>query len=210
MDPSLEDDIEKLNREIRACTKCRLSKTRKNAVPGEGTTLPKILFVGEGPGRNEDLEGRPFVGRAGIILDELLNSIGLQRGSVYITNIVKCRPTTASTDKVDELKLSTARDRKPQEDEIEACATYLTRQIKNLKPKVICALGETAASSIFRRYGLKPRRISMIHGKIHSAESLKITTMYHPAASLYTAALKEIMMSDFKILSGLLRQSALV
>ncbi|MFH0847985.1 MAG: uracil-DNA glycosylase [archaeon] len=210
LDPCVEDNIEKLNAQIRICTRCRLSRTRRNAVPGEGATSLKVLFVGEGPGRNEDLEGRPFVGRAGIIFDELLASINLDRRFVYITNIVKCRPTTASVDKIDESKMLIARDRKPQEDEIDACAAYLTRQIEILKPKVICALGDTASSSILRRYGLKPSLISTIHGRACSVASLKIVTMYHPAAALYTATLKEIMKSDFKILAGLLRQSTLI
>jgi len=208
-DLSVGAEIEKINLEIRACQKCDLCKTRKNAVPGEGSISPQILFIGEGPGRNENLEGRPFVGRAGSILDELLHSIGLKRESVYITNIVKCRPTVTSIRDSDSRILS-VKDRKPVEGEVLACAPYLTRQIQLLNPRVICALGDTASSTVLKKYGLTAGMISKTHGRVFSTDSLKIVSMYHPAAALYTAALRDIMVSDFEVLSDLLRQKTLI
>ncbi len=202
-------EIEKLNLEIRSCQKCDLCKARKNAVPGEGSITPEVMFIGEAPGRNEDIKGRPFVGRAGGLLDELLNSIGLKRESVYITNIVKCRPTAVSMHDGESKRLN-VRDRKPVDDEIVACAPYLTRQIQLLRPRVICTLGDTASSSIFKRYNLNPGMISKLHGKTFSTDSVKIVSMYHPAAALYTAALRDVMTGDFRILSDLLRQKTLM
>lgn len=202
--------LKQLDAEIRACQLCRLSRTRNHAVPGEGPANPKVIFIGEGPGRNEDLAGRPFVGRAGGILDELLNSVNLSRGLVYITNIVKCRPTTASTEDCSESKRAVAKDRRPLVDEIEACAPYLSRQLKLLKPRIVCALGDTASSTILKRYDMKPKPISRLHGRVFSVDSLRIIPMYHPAAALYTASLKDTMMSDIKVLSDLLSQRTLV
>lgn len=114
-----QEAVRALNRDIVTCTRCRLSRDRINAVPGEGPVPSGLLFIGEAPGRNEDLTGRPFVGRAGAVLEELLSSIGLERCSVFITSIIKCRPPG---------------NRIPRKDEIAACAGYLGRQIDLLSP----------------------------------------------------------------------------
>jgi DNA polymerase len=159
------------------------------------------MLIGEGPGRQEDLEGRPFVGRAGKFLDECLQSIGLKREAVFITNIVKCRPTEKSGNWV--------KDRKPRVEEIAACAPYLDRQIELLKPEIICTLGDTAKSQIFQRFGIEEDTIGRLHGKLFSAGGAKIVPLYHPAAALYDNALRETIMSDFRSLRGFLSQSKL-
>jgi len=206
--PALSDsELEKIGEEIRHCTRSHLSMTRTNSVPGEGSSNARVMFIGEGPGRQEDLEGRPFVGRAGRLLDELLASIKLDRKSVYITNIVKCRPSTETLDET--LPPEKARDRKPTSEEIAACAPYLEAQINAIKPQIICTLGDTATRFILEKYGLKTGNISKVHGRTYSADNVKIIPMYHPAAALYTAELREILEKDFKKLAGLLAQRTL-
>ena len=201
MSDSVESMIRDLHSKIMVCTLCRLSETRHLAVPGEGATAPQIMFIGEGPGRQEDLEGRPFVGRAGKFLDECLHSIGLQREQVFITNIVKCRPTEKSGNWV--------KDRKPATDEIDACAPYLARQMELLKPEAICTLGETATSQLFKRFGIEQDAIGHVHGRLFLAGSLKILPFYHPAAALYDNSLRQIIMIDFQSLRRMLSQSKL-
>jgi len=200
---SVARKLKRLDAKIRACQLCRLARTRNHAVPGEGPANPKVMFIGEAPGRKEDLVGRPFVGGAGKIFDELLSSINLNRELIYITNVVKCRPTTASTT-CNKSKCVVANNRKPLSDEIGACALYLTQQIKLLKPKTICTLGHTASEVIFKRYDLRLTQISKVRGKVIRVGSSKIMPMYHPAAALYTAHLKDNMIRDFKALSVLL------
>jgi len=181
--------------------------TRTNSVPGEGSSNARVMFIGEGSGRQEDVEGRPFVGRAGKLLDELLASIKLDRKSVYVTNIVKCRASTKTLD--EKLRPEEARDRKPTSEEIAACAPYLEAQIKAIKPQVICTLGDTATRSILEKYRLKAGNISRVYGRTYSADDVKIMPMYHPAAALYTAELKEVLENDFRKLAGLLTQRTL-
>jgi uracil-DNA glycosylase family 4 len=201
MGASVESIIRELHAKIIVCTLCRLSETRHKAVPGEGPASAKIMFVGEGPGRQEDLEGRPFVGRAGKFLDECLQSIGLQRERVFITNIVKCRPTEKSGGWV--------KDRKPTAEETAACSPYLDRQIELLKPDVICTLGDTATSQVFKRFSIEEDTIGHVHGKPFLADGLKIVPLYHPAAALYDNNLRQIIMIDFQNLRRLLSQTNL-
>jgi len=205
--PNSEEELRRITGEIEACTRCPLSRTRTKTVPGEGPPKAKVMFVGEGPGRNEDIEGRPFIGRAGDLLNELLGSIRLERESVYVTNIVKCRPITASQP-VEQLPHE-AKDRQPTSEEIEACTPSLKRQIDLIQPKVVCTLGDTATRFILERYRLKAGNISKMHGRICSASKLKIVPMYHQAAALYTAQLKATMQKDFRKLAGLLEQTTL-
>src|SRR5881396_1192015 len=133
----MEDDrsaeLATVHSEIIACTKCELHMSRKNAVPGEGPIDAKIMFVGEGPGQNEDEQGRPFVGAAGKLLTELLESIGIKRSDVFITNVVKCRPPS---------------NRAPRKGEIETCNPYLMSQIRLVKPRIVCALGTPAIATL--------------------------------------------------------------
>jgi DNA polymerase len=162
--------------EVRACTACRLHQTRTNAVPGEGDPDTEVVFVGEGPGFNEDRGGRPFIGRAGDLLVKLLASIGWRREEVFITNIVKCRPPD---------------NRDPQPDEIAACAPYLRRQLEVLDPAVIVTLGRHSMARF-----MPGARISQAHGTVRPADPATgardalVYAMYHPAAALRTPAIE--------------------
>jgi len=182
-------ELASVHSEIMGCTKCELHKSRKNAVPGEGPIDAEIMFVGEGPGLNEDEQGRPFVGAAGKFLTELLGSIGLSRSDVFITNIVKCRPPN---------------NRAPRKPEIEACNQYLMSQIRLVKPRIVCALGSPAITTLLgQEYSA-----TKVHGKPTSKGDVTILPMYHPAAALYDASLKEVLALDFKTLKELLEVKA--
>lgn len=189
MDPFSQ--MKKIKDEIVECQKCLLHKTRTLPVIGEGSHNAKIMFVGEGPGANEDRTGKPFCGAAGKILDELLESISLPRKEVYISNIIKCRPPG---------------NRDPQKEEITACTPYLERQIRIIKPKVICPLGRHAMYFLMEKYGLKNRieSISKIHGQEFSIRDLfreiKIIPLYHPAVAAYNINMKSILEKDFQVL----------
>lgn len=177
-------ELAAVDSEIIKCKKCELHKSRKLAVPGEGRTDAKIMFVGEGPGQNEDEQGRPFVGAAGKLLTELLESIGLNRSDVFITNIVKCRPPN---------------NRAPRKSEIEACNPYLKSQIDLINPQVICPLGTPAITALLGEEFTATRS----HGKPVAIGNITFLPMYHPAAALYDASLKEVLASDFKSLRDL-------
>ena len=183
--PPLSNELELVHSEIVTCTKCELHKERKNAVPGEGPIDARIMFVGEGPGQNEDQQGRPFVGAAGKFLTELLESIGLKRSDVFITNIVKCRPPN---------------NRAPKKPEIEACNPYLQSQIRLINPRIICALGTPAITTLMG----DEYSASRFHGKPVTKGEVTILAMYHPAAALYDASLKETILQDFQILKQFL------
>ena len=179
--------METISSEIKTCTKCDLHKSRKNAVPGEGPIDAKIMFVGEGPGQNEDEQGRPFVGAAGKLLTELLGMIGLSRSDVFITNIVKCRPPN---------------NRAPRTSEIEACNPYLTSQTELIRPRIVCPLGTPAITTLLG----KEFTATKSHGKPIWKENRVIMPMYHPAAALYDASLRGVLESDFRALKKLFEQ----
>jgi DNA polymerase len=202
MSDNMDTQFRDLNSKILVCTLCPLSQTRQNAVPGEGPTNARMMFIGEGPGRQEDLDGRPFVGRAGKFLDECLQSIGLNREQVFITNIVKCRPSEKSGNWV--------KDRKPATEEVEACAPYLSKQIELLNPDIICTLGDTAKSQTFKRFGLEDDTIGHVHGRLFLAGRIKIVPLYHPAAALYDNSLHQIILIDFQGLRRTLSQTKLI
>jgi len=168
--------LEAIAAEVRACTNCRLHETRTKAVPGEGDPETEVVFVGEGPGFNEDRGGRPFIGRAGDLLVKLLASIGWRREEVFITNIVKCRPPD---------------NRDPQPDEIAACAPYLRRQLEVLDPAVIVTLGRHSMARF-----MPGARISQAHGTVRpvdpetGAQDARVFAMYHPAAALRTPSIE--------------------
>jgi DNA polymerase len=174
--------LEQIATEVRACDRCRLASTRTRAVPGEGDPDTEVVFVGEGPGFNEDREGRPFVGRAGGLLVRLLASIGWQRDDVFITNVVKCRPPD---------------NRDPQPDEIAACAPYLRRQLEVLDPAVVVTLGRYSMATF-----LPGARIGQVHGTSTAADpetgarDALVFAMYHPAAALRTPALERESFDD--------------
>jgi uracil-DNA glycosylase family 4 len=201
MNSSAESSMRELHERIMTCTLCPLCEGRHKVVPGEGPVDAKTMFIGEGPGRQEDLEGRPFVGRAGKFLEECLQSIALQREQVFITNIVKCRPTEKAGNWV--------KDRKPTTEEIVACKPYLDQQIELLRPEVICTLGDTARSQVFKRFGLEEDTIGHVHGRLFLAGSVRIVPLYHPAAALYDNSLRQIIMIDFQSLRRVLSQSKL-
>jgi DNA polymerase len=179
--------MESLNNEVSICAECSLHKTRNKPVPGEGSLDAGIMLIGEAPGSNEDMQGRPFVGRAGMFLDELLSSAGLKRGDVFIANILKCRPP---------------KNRNPQAEEIRSCTAYLDRQIALIAPKTIGPMGNFAASYILEKYGLKPEPIGRIHGKIFKVKNLlldaRIIPLYHPASAIYNPNMKYTLIEDFR------------
>ena len=176
-----DDSLEKIAADVRGCPLCKLSRSRKNAVPGEGQLSAKIMFIGEAPGRSEDEKGRPFVGAAGRILDELLKKAGIERSEVFITNIVKCRPPN---------------NRVPKGDELTACRPYLDRQIALIKPKVICILGRTAYSSLLGGSSITANR-----GKIVERAGQKYFLTFHPAAVIYNKGLLSALEADLKKLA---------
>jgi DNA polymerase len=164
--------LEAIANEVRSCRNCRLHEGRTRAVPGEGHASTEVMFVGEGPGFNEDRQGRPFVGRAGGLLNELLGTIGWKRDEVFITNIVKCRPPD---------------NRDPEPDEIAACAPYLRRQLEVLDPALVVTLGRHSMGRF-----MPGARIGQVHGTSAAADpalgarEALVFAMYHPAAALRT------------------------
>ena len=168
-------------------------KNKYFPVIGEGGHSAKIMFIGEAPGKNEAETGRPFCGAAGYILDELLQSIGLDRKEVYVTNIVKDRPPL---------------NRDPLPEEIEYYGPFLDRQIEIIKPEIIATLGRFSMTYIMKKFGLESelKSISTIHGKIFSAETsygkIKIIPLYHPAVAIYNNNTKETLKKDFEILKS--------
>ena len=175
---SSEEILREVAVEVSTCSKCNLCKGRTKAVPGEGNPDARILFIGEGPGFHEDRQGRPFVGPAGQFLDELLTSINLKRSDVFITNVVKCRPPN---------------NRDPLPEEIDACNNYLDRQITAMKPRVIVTLGRYSMAKFFGN-----EKISAIHGRARRKDGYICIAMYHPAAGLHQASLKDVIREDFK------------
>jgi len=165
--------------EVRDCMRCALARRRTLAVPGEGNVLSDVLLVGEGPGAREDATGRPFVGPAGRLLDELLHAIDWERADVFITNVVKCRPPG---------------NRDPEPAEIAACSEYLDRQERALDPSVVVTLGRHS----LQRY-LPGARIGAVHGSLRRAYTGQhVFPMYHPAAALHQASLRETLFRDMR------------
>lgn len=185
MDPV--EELRAIAAEVRACQKCKLSQTRNKAVPGEGPSNSRILFIGEGPGANEDMQGRPFVGAAGKFLEELLGKANLKRPNVFICNVVKCRPPG---------------NRDPEPDEIVPCGEYLDRQIAAINPKVIVTLGRFSMAKFFPN-----ARISQIHGQVSKIGDRLVVAMYHPAAALHQPALRGDLERDFANLDRILHSN---
>ena len=170
---------EQLYDEIGACEKCRLCQTRTNVVPGEGDIRADIMFIGEGPGRDEDLQGRPFVGRSGELLTRMIEAIGLKREEVYICNIVKCRPP---------------QNRNPEVDEAQACMNYLRAQFALVRPKIVVLLGKVAC-----RYTLN-QEVSVMreHGRWYERKGVYFMPTFHPSALLRDPAKKRDAWEDFQ------------
>lgn len=184
------NELDALAAQIRNCTDCALSRTRLNAVPGEGSESPEIMFIGEGPGFHEDRQGRPFVGPAGKYLNQLLASISMRREQVYIANVVKCRPPN---------------NRDPLPGEIQACRKYLDRQIAILKPTAIVTLGRFSLTQFF-----PGEIISRAHGKPHFWNNTMVFPMYHPAAALHQGNMRTYIEEDFRSLPRAILETNLV
>jgi uracil-DNA glycosylase len=182
--------LEAIGDEVRACTRCRLHEGRTRAVPGEGSAATDVVFIGEGPGFNEDRHGRPFVGRAGDLLVRLLAVIGWRREDVFITNVVKCRPPD---------------NRDPEPDEIAACAPFLRRQLQILDPALIVTLGRHSMGRF-----MPDARISQVHGTARpvdpgeGAGDALVFAMYHPAAALRTPAIERASREDMAAVPAVL------
>jgi DNA polymerase len=194
--PATDDVIaalDALREEVECCSGCALGATRTRAVFGEGDPGADLMFVGEAPGYHEDQQGRPFVGQAGKLLEQLLASIGMTREQVYIANVLKSRPPN---------------NRDPHPEEIDACRPYLYRQIEIIKPKVICTLGNFSTKLLTE----DPTGITKVHGRPRAAEiaghPLYLYPIFHPAAALYTPAMRTTLEEDFSRLPQLLAQAA--
>jgi uracil-DNA glycosylase family 4 len=172
--------LAEISKQVEVCENCKLHFSRKRSVPGEGPANAEILFIGEGPGFYENEQGRPFVGQAGKFLDELLTTAGYDRSSVFITNVVKCRPPE---------------NRDPELDELTACAVYLDEQIETINPHVIVTLGRISMGKF-----LPAARISAVHGKPFKVNDRLVVPMFHPAAALHQPSLKTTIIADFAAL----------
>jgi len=181
-------NLAEVERDAKGCAKCRLSLSRTQVVFGVGNPHAQLMFVGEAPGRDEDLQGEPFVGRAGQLLTRIIEAIGLRREEVYITNIIKSRPPG---------------NRSPRPDEIAACAPYLEAQIALIRPRVICALGNVAAQALLNT----DEKISALRGRFHSYRGILVMPTYHPAYLLRNPNEKRAVWEDMKLVQELLRQA---
>jgi uracil-DNA glycosylase len=178
------DSLQLVADQVKVCERCPLSITRTNAVPGEGPADAAVVVIGEGPGMNEDLQGRPFVGAAGRQLEGLLGRAGLRREEVYITNVVKCRPP---------------QNRRPTGAEADACRPFLDRQLELIRPRVVVLLGDSA----LKRF-LPEESLTSAHGKLFRHGGFHLFPTYHPAAMIYNRALEEVCGEDFRALGALL------
>ena len=182
--------LDAIRRGILSCTQCPLHKTRTQAVPGVGPVDARVMFVGEAPGRQEDLSGEPFVGTAGRFLDELLQSVGLARRDVYITNVVKSRPYVGP---------APGRNRPPTVEEIAACRSWLDEQIRIIQPEILVPMGRVALDHI-----LPGRKISQVHGRPLRRGGRTVVPLFHPAAAVRRRALAKTLREDIQVLRSLL------
>jgi DNA polymerase len=180
--------LDEIRKELGNCTRCKLHRSRRTIVFGEGNGKAKLMLIGEGPGFDEDLQGRPFVGKAGQLLTQILHSIHLQREEVYITNIIKCRPP---------------QNRNPEPDEIESCNPFLMKQIRAIQPKIICALGTFSAQTLLNT----DVKITALRGKVHDMAGIKVLPTYHPAYLLRNPERKREVWEDMKQISKWMKES---
>lgn len=173
------ETLEEIQKDLGDCTRCRLHKGRKNIVFGKGSPQARLVFVGEGPGHEEDLQGEPFVGAAGQLLTRIIQAIHMAREDVYICNIVKCRPPD---------------NRTPFPDEVAACRPFLVRQLKAIRPLVICALGATAAQALLNTN----EPITKLRGRIHHYQGIPLVPTYHPAFILRNPTRKRDVWEDIQ------------
>jgi DNA polymerase len=177
--------LEEIRKELGDCKRCKLHRTRRTIVFGEGNPKTKLMFIGEGPGYDEDVQGKPFVGKAGQLLTKIIQSINLQRDEVYIANIIKCRPP---------------QNRNPEPDEIQSCHPFLMKQIMAIQPKIICALGTFSAQTLLKT----DAKISALRGKLYHLEEIKVIPTYHPAFLLRNPERKKEVWEDMKKIAELL------
>ena len=182
----MEKELKKIKKQVTQCTKCELSKTRNNSVPGKGNFKSDVIFVGEAPGKNEDMKGEPFIGIAGKKLSIALENAGITRDEVYITNIVKCRPP---------------KNRVPTTNERNTCQNYLKKEIEIIKPKIICILGNTAFNSL-----LDGKEIIKFRGKIVRKNNQLYFLTIHPAATIYNQKLINVLKKDMKKLLRVVKE----
>ena len=183
----LRPGLSEVREELGDCKRCKLHRTRKTLVFGEGNEKAVLMFVGEGPGYDEDLQGRPFVGKAGQLLTKIIESIQLERDEVYITNIVKCRPP---------------QNRTPEADEVLACRPFLLKQIKAVQPKIICCLGAVAAQSLLQT----AEKITALRGRLFDFEGIRVIPTYHPAFLLRNPERKREVWEDMKRIANWLKE----
>ncbi len=181
-------ELEKLAAEVAQCQRCPLARGRTRTVPGQGPADAKVMFIGEAPGFHEDRQGLPFVGAAGQFLEELLRSIDMTRDQVYICNVIKCRPPN---------------NRDPLPEEIEACRTYLDRQIALVRPRIIVTLGRFSMARYFPNAS-----ISQIHGRPKRIGDILYLPLFHPAAALHQPRYRTAIEQDFSKIPELLKQTA--
>jgi len=172
--------------ELGDCKRCKLHRTRRTIVYGEGNEKASLMLIGEAPGYDEDVQGRPFVGKAGQLLTKILQSINLPREEVYITNIVKCRPP---------------QNRNPEPDEIRSCNPFLVKQITAIQPKIICALGSFSAQTLLKT----DTKITALRGRLYDLEGIKVVPTYHPAFLLRNPERKREVWEDMKKIAELMQ-----
>lgn len=182
-----DEILARIAKEISTCQKCALHHSRKKSVPGEGPADAEIMLIGEGPGFHENEQGRPFVGAAGHLLDELLAQAGLKRTDVWIGNVVKCRPPG---------------NRDPLPEELASCNEHLERQIAAINPKIIITLGRFSMNKF-----MPGAKISAVHGQMRRVGDRFVIAMFHPAAALHQPTMKPAILHDFAQLPGLLEQA---
>jgi uracil-DNA glycosylase len=187
--PSGARELELLRGEIGECTRCKLHPTRTNIVFGTGNPAARLMFIGEAPGEEEDLQGKPFVGKAGQLLTRILKAMNLEREDVYIANILKCRPPS---------------NRNPQADEIATCEPFLRRQVEIIQPAVLCALGTFAAQTLLQT----DQKISRLRGKFHDYHGIRLMPTFHPAYLLRNPNDKRLVWEDMKLIMDVLGEAS--
>jgi DNA polymerase len=186
--PKAQETLDEIQKDLGDCQRCKLAPTRKKIVFGQGDPHAALVFIGEGPGADEDEQGLPFVGRAGKLLNRMIQSIDMKREEVYICNIVKCRPPM---------------NRTPEKDEVDACSPFLFRQIQAIQPKLICCLGSPAMKTLL---GIK-EGITRVRGQIFDFASTKVLVAYHPAYILRNPREEKVLREDFEKIREFLKSA---
>ena len=185
LDDSISRSLDDALAGVHECHRCTLGDTRTNVVPGAGNPRAKVMFIGEAPGKNEDLQGKPFVGAAGNLLNQLLERIGLKREDIYIANILKCRPP---------------KNRDPQPEEIKACTPWLREQIKAVHPTVLVTMGNFSTKFVLQT----TTGITRLRGQVRTTGPFRVIPTFHPAAAIYDRSKIGALEADFDLLRKLL------